>query len=55
MKSQEKQTVNQERFDPFSVRLARDIRNTLSKAFLHSLNQHDPVIFQKNAAFCLAF
>jgi hypothetical protein len=49
MKSQEKQTVNQERFDPFSFRLARDIRNTLSKAFLQSLNQHDPVIFQKNA------
>ena len=49
MKSQEKQTVNQERFDPFSIRLARDIRNTLSKDFLLSLQHHDPVVFQKNA------
>jgi hypothetical protein len=41
--------VNQERFDPFSVRFARDIRNTMSKAFLLSLKQRDPVVFQKNA------
>jgi hypothetical protein len=39
--------MDQARFDPFSGRLARDIRNTLSKAFLQSLKQNDPVIFQK--------
>jgi len=37
------------KFDPFSVRLARDIRNSLSKAFLKSLEKHDPVVFQENA------
>jgi hypothetical protein len=39
--------VNQTKFDPFTSRLARDIRNTLSKAFLQSVKQHDPVFFHK--------
>jgi hypothetical protein len=41
--------VNPEKFDPFSVRLARDIRNSLSKAFVKSLALHDPLILQRVA------
>ena len=41
--------MNPEKFDPFSVRLARDIRNSLSKAFLKSLALHDPLILQRVA------
>ena len=33
-------------FDPFQSRLARDIRNNLSKAFLQSLTQKDMSVFQ---------
>ena len=38
------------RFDPFNNRLARDIRNTLSKSFLHALKDRDAEIFQRCAA-----
>ena len=34
-------------FDPFNSRLARDIRNTLSKTFLHALKDQDEKIFEK--------
>ena len=37
-------------FDPFSSRLARDIRNTLSQAYVHSLEQGDPSLFRNSAA-----
>ena len=37
-------------FDPFNNRLARDIRNTLSKAFLHAVKDRDAAIFQRCAA-----
>lgn len=37
-------------FDPFNNRLARDIRNTLSKAFLHAIKDRDAAIFQRCAA-----
>jgi hypothetical protein len=34
-------------FDPFRSRLARDIRNNLSKAFLRALAENDISLFQK--------
>lgn len=37
-------------FDPFNSRLARDIRNTLSKSFLHSLKDNNRKIFQLSTA-----
>jgi uncharacterized protein len=37
-------------FDPFNNRLARDIRNTLAKAFLHALADNDPEIYRGCAA-----
>jgi hypothetical protein len=37
--------VKQERFDPFSARFARDIRNSLSKGFLQSVRQLNPVSY----------
>jgi len=45
--------VNQERFDPFSIRFARDIRNSLSKAFLQSVGQRGPVFFHKTVEYFL--
>jgi hypothetical protein len=42
--------VNLKKFDPFNNRLARDIRNTLSKSFLESLAEKDASIFHKRAA-----
>jgi len=41
--------VNPDTFDPFSGRLARDIRNSLSKAFRKSLALHEPLIIQRVA------
>ena len=41
--------MNPDKFDPFSVRLARDIRNSLSRAFLKSLALHDHLILQRVA------
>ena len=38
------------RFDPFNSRLARDIRNTLSKSFLRSLKDNNSEIFQLSTA-----
>ena len=37
-------------FDPFQSRLARDIRNNLSKAFLQSLTQKDMSVFNRCGA-----
>lgn len=37
-------------FDPFNNRLARDIRNTLSKSFLHALADNAPEIYRGCAA-----
>jgi len=37
-------------FDPFNNRLARDIRNTLSKSFLHALKERDHKIYRDCAA-----
>jgi hypothetical protein len=37
-------------FDPFNSRLARDIRNSLSKAFLQALAENDAAIFQRCGA-----
>ncbi|MBW2485371.1 MAG: DUF309 domain-containing protein, partial [Deltaproteobacteria bacterium] len=37
-------------FDPFNSRLARDIRNTLSKSFLRSLKDNNREIFQLSTA-----
>ena len=37
-------------FDPFSSRLARDIRNNLSKSFIRALAQKDASIFQQSAS-----
>jgi len=34
-------------FDPFNIRLARDIRNTLSKSFLYAIDRKDAAIFQR--------
>jgi predicted metal-dependent hydrolase len=42
--------VHQEEFDPFSARLARDIRNSLSKAFLKSISHRESNAFRKVAA-----
>ena len=42
--------MNLKKFDPFNNRLARDIRNTLSKSFLESLAEKDASIFHKRAA-----
>ena len=41
--------MNPDKFDPFSGRLARDIRNSLSKAFRKSLALHEPLILQRVA------
>ena len=41
--------MNPDTFDPFSGRLARDIRNSLSKAFLKSLALHEPLVLQRVA------
>ena len=41
--------MNPDTFDPFSGRLARDIRNSLSKAFRKSLALHEPLIIQRVA------
>ena len=41
--------MNPDAFDPFSGRLARDIRNSLSKAFRKSLVLHEPLIIQRVA------
>ena len=38
------------RFDPFNNRLARDIRNTLSKSFLQALEQGNVTFFQRSIA-----
>lgn len=38
------------RFDPFSDRLARDIRNTLSEAFVAALTRKQRSVYQKTAA-----
>jgi hypothetical protein len=38
------------RFDPFKSRLARDIRNTLSKSFIESLREVNRDFFQRKAA-----
>ncbi len=37
-------------FDPFSSRLARDIRNSLSKSFIRALAEKDASIFQQSAS-----
>ena len=37
-------------FDPFKTRLARDIRNNLSKAFLQALAEKDVSVFQRCTA-----
>ena len=37
------------RFDPFSSRQARDIRNNLSKSFLQALSEKDPGLYRKKA------
>ncbi len=37
------------RFDPFSDRLSRDIRNSLSMAFIQSLEENDARIFEQKA------
>ena len=37
-------------FDPFNVRLARDIRNALSKSFLKALHEKNATLFQNCAA-----
>jgi hypothetical protein len=37
-------------FDPFNSRLARDIRNALSKSFLHAIDGKDAAIFQRCVA-----
>jgi len=42
------------RFDPFSSRLARDIRNTLSEAFVDALLQEDKLCYQSTAEQWLA-
>ena len=42
--------MNQNKFDPFNHRLARDIRNTLSKSFIESLAERDASIFQKRGS-----
>ena len=42
--------MNLKKFDPFNNRLARDIRNILSKSFLESLREKDASIFHKKAA-----
>jgi predicted metal-dependent hydrolase len=36
-----------DRFDPFTDRLSRDIRNSLSEAFVKSLGLMDPVCYRK--------
>lgn len=38
------------RFDPFSVRKARDIRNQLSQAFVHAINRNDPLYLEQVVA-----
>lgn len=40
-------------FDPFNIRLARDIRNNLSKSFLHALAEKDVSVFQRCTAHFL--
>jgi hypothetical protein len=42
------------RFDPFSSRLARDIRNTLSDSFLQALAERDPTLYRKKTEEYLA-
>jgi uncharacterized protein len=42
-----------ENFDPFADRKARDIRNSLSAAFVTSLQQTDPTAFIESAAHWL--
>jgi len=42
--------VNRIPFDPFRDRLARDIRNSMSKSFLHSLAERDISHFQECVA-----
>ena len=42
--------MSQVHFDPFSNRLARDIRNNLSRSFIKSLAEKDVSFFQKCAA-----
>jgi hypothetical protein len=37
------------KFDPFSSRQARDIRNSLSKSFLQALSEKDPGLYRKKA------
>jgi len=44
----------EERIDPFYSRLARDIRNSLSRAFVHSLEATTPRPFRRAAAELLA-
>ena len=43
-----------EDFDPFNDRLSRDIRNTLSEAFIDSLSKKDPSDYQAAAEKWLA-
>jgi predicted metal-dependent hydrolase len=45
--------VKQFHFDPFRDRLARDIRNNLSKAFLLALAENNVSIFQRCGAYNL--
>jgi hypothetical protein len=42
--------VDLKKFDPFNSRLARDIRNSLSKAFLESVLERKPVYIQRKAS-----
>jgi len=42
------------RFDPFSSRRARDIRNSLARSFLQALEKKDPAVYREKADEYLA-
>lgn len=49
-----KNTISPDGFDPFSDRIARDIRNTLSESFVEALARKDPAEYRAIAAKWLA-
>ncbi|MGD9025999.1 MAG: hypothetical protein PVG52_14205, partial [Desulfobacterales bacterium] len=49
MNEQEKKLQGQDKFDPFTDRTARDIRNSLSEAFVAAIGAENPHEYLKIA------
>lgn len=44
-----KKTISVAKFDPWTNRLSRDIRNTLSEAFIEALSRMEPAVYHDEA------